>query len=141
MVLMLVVPAFAPWLTHEAIHAMHAVHDSHLAGHHNSGQHSHDYHNHDHKHLPLPQLDIHHPIRLDFVSYFQDYLHVDLKKPEQDRFRLQILDSDNFDLPLSITVYPKYFELAVIQSRSPPLYQSRGPVHIPIYLSTQRLRI
>lgn len=128
---MLVLPAFAPWIPHEA---MHALHDNHVSVHHGSNHHHSDDQHHHH-------TDTHHPIHVDVVSYFKDYLHVDLKKPEFANIDLQKVDSQGFDQLLALTVRSERYELGLIASRAPPDYLRLRPDKLPLYLSTQRLRI
>lgn len=129
LIIMLVLPAFAPWMPHGAVHALY---DSHVSVHHGSDHGRHQHHHH---------TDAHLLIHLDLVNYFNDYLHVDLKKPEYADFDLPQPDLQGFDQPLNSVIYPQRYELAVIASRAPPDYLRPRPDNTPLYLSTQRLRI
>lgn len=131
---MLVMPAFAPWVSHGA---MHALHDSHIAAHHGSDQHNHHSYEHHYQH----KADLLHSLHLDFVSYFKDYLHVDLSKPEHGGIDFASADLQDFDPPLDIAFYSKLSRSISFHSRAPPDYSELWPAKLPLYLSTQRLRI
>jgi hypothetical protein len=131
LVCMLVLPALAPWMPHGA---MHALHDNHIAADHSfTHTHSHDDH--------LHSTDTHHPINVDIVSYYKDYLHVDLKKPEKTLTQLPLLDLQHLDILLPLAIYPVRDTLAYLHNRAPPDYALQQPDKLPLYLSTQRLRI
>lgn len=137
LIMFFVLPAFTPWLPHGAAHALH----DHQAKHHGAEEnHSHGYEGHEH-HAENEQA-VHHPIHFDAVTYFSDYLHVDLQSPEQTVLKAPALDTHDIDYPLvaAINPMPRY-ELASVQSRAPPDMRRLRPDKTPIYLSTQRLRI
>lgn len=136
LIMLFVLPAFTPWLPHGAVHALH----NHQAKHHGEKSHSHGHEGHDH-HTESEQA-VHHPIHFDAVTYFNDYLHVDLQSPDQTALKAPSLDSYDIDYTLTdaINIAPRY-KLASVQSRAPPDTRRLRPDKTPLYLTTQRLRI
>jgi hypothetical protein len=136
LITLLVLPAFAPLLPHGAAHAFH----DHQAQHHGVQNHGHAHEEHDHK--AQTQEVAHHPINLDVVTYFSDYLHVDLQSPDQVVLKAPTPDSQDTLLILPADIEPQHrYELASAQSRAPPDWRRYRPENTPLYLSTQRLRI
>ena len=133
LILLFVLPAFTPWLSHGGMHALH----DHQATHH--GEYSHD---HDHEHATEGETNVKHPVHLDAVMYFSDYLHVNLQTPEQPILKAPVFSSYSIGYPLTVaeTALQDY-QLASIENRAPPDIQWRRPDKAPIYLSTLRLRI
>ncbi|MGM0422543.1 MAG: hypothetical protein ACQEQL_05530 [Pseudomonadota bacterium] len=134
--LLLFMSAFAPWLPHGSVHALH----DHQAEHHSSENHSHSHEVHSHS--TETEKAAHHPIRFDVVTYFNDFLHVDLQSPAQIVLKAPVLDAQDIDYaPVAvINTIPRY-ELAFIQRRAFTDMRRIRPDKIPLYLSTQRLRI
>lgn len=128
LILFLVLPSLTPWLPHEAVHALHA----HQAKHHGAESYGHDAAN---------ELAVHHAIQLDAVTYFSDYLHVDLQSPERAVLKHPRLDTQDIVIPAAIIDSIPRYALASVQSRSSPDTRRQRPDKTPIYLSTQRLRI
>lgn len=143
MLVLMALPAALPWMPHGAAHALHDQH----ATHHEDKCFSQKTYPHDHKHLASghanhAEKSAHHAIAVDIVTYFNDYLHVDLQSPDQTAFAApsqHALDMD-FDEATGFFL-PQRFELAFVQNRAPPVWQSAPLNHTPIYLSTQRIRI
>lgn len=136
LIMLFVFPAFTPWLSHGAVHALH----DHQAKHHGEESHSHGHEGHDHD--AEKEQAVHHPIHFDAVTYFSEYLHVELKSPEQTVLKAPAQDLHDIDYTLTdaINIAPRY-ELASVQSRAPPDMRRLRPDKTPLYLSTQRLRI
>ena len=136
LIMLFVLPAFTPWLPHGAVHALH----DRQAKHHGEESHGHGHHGHDHN--VEQQQAVHHPIQFDAVTYFSDYLHVDLQSPDQTVFKAPPPDTYdvNYTLTNVVDVAPRY-ELVSVQSRAPPDTRRLRPDKTPLYLSTQRLRI
>ena len=132
--LMLILPAFAPLLPHEAVHVLQ---DSHASAHHNADHHGHHHHEHKDHHQVYAQYSL----PLDIVTYFKDYLHVDLKKPEHTNLNLDVSSEQDLDQSLNFVTYSKLHQTLNINSRAPPDNNRLWPDSIPLYLSTQRLRI
>ena len=137
LIFLFVLPAFTPWLPHGAVHALH----DHQAQHH--GVESQDGHGHEaHEHDDDNKQVVHHPIQFDAVTYFSDYLHVELQNPEQVVLKAPALDTYNINYTLAAVIAPaQHYELASAQSRAPPDARRLRPDKRPLYLSTQRLRI
>ncbi|OUT89446.1 MAG: hypothetical protein CBB87_12365 [Micavibrio sp. TMED27] len=134
LLLLMVMPAFTPWLPHSAVHALH----DHQAQHHGAENHGHGHEGHDHESKQI----IHHAIQFDAASYFSDYLHVELQSPEQLSFEAPVLDTQAIDYTLAKVINPiPSYELISVQSRVPPDARRLRPDKTPLYLSTQRLRI
>ena len=145
LILMLVFPAFAPWLPHGAVHALHDHHTAHHASHNGANHHDHGHHEHrhvSHDHPAESEQAVHHPIHFDVVTYFSDYLHVDLKSPAKAALKAPVLEKQDLDYTLAavISSMPRY-ELASVHSRAPPDIRRFRSDKTPLYLSTQRLRI
>lgn len=132
--LMLVLPAFAPLLSHEAVHVFQ---DSHASAHHNANHHGHHHHENKDQHQVFAQY----ALPLDIVTYFKDYLHVDLKKPEQLNLNLDASSEQNLDQALAFVTYPILYQALNFNSRAPPDQIRLWIDSLPVYLSTQRLRI
>lgn len=136
LILLFVLPAFTPWLPHGAVHALH----DHQARHHSAQSHGHGHERHDHD--ALSKQAVHHPIQFDAVTYFSDYLHLDLQNPEQAVLKAPSLDTHDIDYTVAQAIDPMpRYELASAQSRAPPDIRRQKTDKTPLYLSTQRLRI
>ncbi len=134
--MLFVLPAFTPWLSHGTIHALH----DHQAKHHSANSHQHGHEGHEH-HASNTQK-VHHPIELNAVTYFSDYLHVDLQSPKQITLQAPSLDADPIDCTLAYSAQPVFQpELFPLESRAPPDMRRVRLDKTPLYLSTQRLRI
>jgi len=143
LITLMALPTALPWMPHGA---MHALHDQ-RASHHEERSHSGKVHQHDNQHKASGHADhvvesVHHEIAVDIVTYFNDYLNVDLQNPEQTASVApsQAAQDLDFDITASFLL-PQRFELALVQNRAPPDWQGTALNHTPIYLSTQRLRI
>lgn len=136
LITLLVLPAVTPWLPHGAVHALH----DYQAKHHGAESHSHGHKGHNH-HAKSEQA-VHHPIHFDAVTYFSDYLHVDLQNPGQSVLKAPLFDTYDIDYTITAVINPiPRYELASVQSRAPPDTRRLRPDKTPLYLSTQRLRI
>jgi hypothetical protein len=141
LIFLFILPAFAPWFSHGAIHALHDQHQSHHAA--NTSANSADRRDRVFDGYKKPTQNIvHHPETLDAVTYFRDYLHSDLQRPDRVVLKAPAQEFQDFDFELAVSfVQQQGYELAFIQERVPPDWQSLRPSHTPLYLSTQRLRI
>ena len=129
-------PAFTPLFSHGTIHALH----DHQAKYHSEESHSHGYEGHDHD--AVNEQAVHHPIQFDAITYFSDYLHVDLQSPQQSVLKAPAPDTHDIDYTLTAVINPiQRYELASVQSRAPPDTRRLRLDKTPLYLSTQRLRI
>ena len=141
LIALLVLPAFTPWMPHGMVHALH----NHQESHHQSRQQADQGHGHDHAahdHETQTQASDHHPIILDVVTYFSEYLHVDLQSPDQVVLKAPTPDLHDIVFILPADIKPQHrYEQASAQSRAPPDWRWHRPDNTPLYLSTQRLRI
>jgi len=139
----LLLPAFLPLAPHGAAHALYNAHTSHHgeAPHHRHAQvdHSHDHGMDFHGN----QENITHGLMTDIVSYYADFLHVDLKNADAEPFVPASLTSAEPDYNTNAVLASAWrYEIAALRTRGPPppnltIYLN-GP---PLYLTTQRLRI
>lgn len=141
LIALLVLPALTPWMPHGGVHALH----DHQEYHHQAREQADQSHGHGHAghdHTAQTQASDHHPINFDVVTYFSEYLHVDLQNPDQVILKAPVpeLNDITFNLPLAIEP-PHLYELASAQSRAPPYWLRFRPDNTPLYLTTQRLRI
>jgi hypothetical protein len=127
----IMLPAFTPWLSHEAAHALHD-HQSHTVE-----DHVHDPHDHSVK----QQEVIHHPIHVDVISYFRQYLNIELHVSPKIVLNTPVQDTGNIDFVSVVDAWQSGYGLTVIRSRAPPDTLRLRPGSTPLYLSTQRLRI
>jgi len=133
-VLLMVLPAFTPWLPHNVIHELH----DHQAQHHSSQDHNHGHKGHNHQ----EKQTIHHPIHFDAATYFTDFLHVDLQPPEKIALKSPVFDTQDIDFTFaSVADISLQEKLITVQSRAPPDMLRPWPSKTPLYLSTQRIRI
>lgn len=136
LILLFVLPAFTPWLSHGVVHALH----DHQAKHHGEESNRHGHKGHDH-HSESEQA-VHHPIHFDAVTYFSDYLHVELQSPQNTILKAPALDTHKTDYTITAAINPvPRYELASVRNRAPPDIGRLRPDKTPLYLSTQRLRI
>ena len=136
-----VLPAFVPWMPHGAVHALHDHQESHHQSQ-NQPDTTHEHDQADHDHNTQTHASPHHPINLDVITYFSDYLHVDLQSPNQLVLETPVQDAQDIDFTLAVDALPQNrYELTSVQSRAPPDWQRFRPENTPLYLSTQRLRI
>lgn len=132
--LLLVLPAFSPWLPHGAVHAL----QDHQAKHHGGDNHGHSHGEYD----AVKTQSLDHAIRFDAVSYFSDFLHVDLQSPNHSAVKAPVFDTYDIDYaPMAAFSHMARYELASVLSRAPPDNYRLRPDKTPVYLSTQRLRI
>ncbi|MGH1402898.1 MAG: hypothetical protein ACRBDL_01515 [Alphaproteobacteria bacterium] len=134
MITMIALPAFLQVMPHGIDHALHQakVHYAH-------NDHGHD-HNDDHRHDA--HEDDHHAINLDIVTFYDDYLHVDLQSQDHVALEQPVQDVQDLDSDMVTGImFVSRYELSPVQSRAPPDWQSIHTHNTPLYLSTQRLRI
>lgn len=149
LILAIIAPSFAPWLPHDALHAVHDTHMAHHQsesysdrshhGHHNTHEHQHV----DHDHHVNNEDSNHHPIQIDAISYFSDYLHIDLQQPDDVNLSTLDLGSEVFNRFATVSQFDLSTYLAAVQNRGPPVdfelrVKSTSP---PVYLATQRFRV
>lgn len=138
LVMLFVLPAFTPWLSHGAVHALHDHHATHHGANHQDHGHDHTEHDHD----VVSEKTVHHTIHFDAATYFSDYLHVDLQSTEQIALKVPAFDVYDIDnIIMAASTQPLGYEWAAVQVRAPPDVSSFRADKAPIYLSTLRLRI
>jgi len=132
-----VLPMLAPLASHDILQAMHSYHESH----HKVEVHTH----HDDSHQTKVVLkNTSHPLHFDIITYFSDYLHVDLPNPQQDIFQVAAKQVQNGDLEKNNFIYnTPSSHLASLKEEAPPDSYFLNSLFSDeeLYLSTQRLRI
>lgn len=121
-------------MPHDALQAMHVQQEKH----HGRGD-DHDHHGRSHD----VQSSVSHSVHFDVVTYFSDYLHVELKNTDHADLKKPTLDSQKIEfMQLAVFMPPAYAPSAYIQTTGPPPDNWRL-IHssLPVYLATQRLRI
>lgn len=133
LILIFVLPAFGPWMPHSALQALHVQQEEHHGG----GDH--DHHGHDHD----KQSSVSHSVHFDVVTYFSDYLHVELKNTDSAAIEKPALTSQKIDfVQLAVFAPAPYAPSAYFQTTGPPPDNWRlTRPDLPVYLATQRLRI
>jgi hypothetical protein len=135
-----VMPAFFVLLPHDIAHALHS-------GYHQSYEHR-DYtqgpKHCSHSHEEQTPESVHHPIQLDIVTYYNDYLQIDLQSHAQAFLTYPVEYSQDIDSSFPADLLPKQCcNLASLQMQNSPPSDRResSEQNTSIYLSTQRLRI
>lgn len=132
LILLFLLPVLGPWMPHSALQAIHVQQERHHQGSSDHGHHEYD-----------AQANASHSIHFDVVTYFKDYLHVDLKNSDHAAFHAPALDAHTFDGMMVAVLSPPPFSPSMNkQGRGPPEYDWRMSYSAtPVYLATQRLRI
>lgn len=128
-----ILPMFGSWMSHDVIKEIHIQQEEH-----HQVIISHDHHTHDEQETTSP-----HPIGFDLVTYFNDYLHVDLRSPDNVSAGVQAFNILDIDYT-SIEKFDFHSILLSgnVQATGPPVYSSQiVSLNTPVYLATQRLRI
>ena len=135
LILTFMLPTFGPWMPHDALRVIHVQQEQHHGD--SEGQHDHYSDTHDTKSKAS------HSIHFDVVTYFSDYLHVDLKNA--DYAALSVPYGGNApDYMMGVDITASSFPpISDTQATGPPPdYEWRmSSSATPIYLATQRLRI
>lgn len=132
LVLLLAMPALGPRMPHSA---MHALHDQHISHH----EELHSDHNH-HGHHHTNQTELHHEFSFDVVTYFSDYLHVDLKAPSQHSVTAPTTNDSGDVIVTAELISNDGGIIPRSEFRPPPQYYTSS-YNSPVYLVTQRIRI
>jgi hypothetical protein len=138
--LLIILPAFLPWMPHTAAKALHIQQEAHH-------QNKNTIHAHGHNHHAAPadhgsEQSVSHGFHADIITYFNDYLHVDLQNPDQVVLKAPTPDTYDIEFTVAAAIEPQNrYELASVQSRAPPDWRTLRPENTPLYLSTLRLRI
>lgn len=132
--LLLILPALTQWMPHESLHAV----QQHLVEHHAEKNHEHSHYDHEPK---STELQIH-PSHLDVVSYYSDYLHVDLKAPDNDFDQILLKESPrSHDYLVLLSKINDIKNLSSNKVFPPPDSGQYLSYNLPLYLSTQRFRL
>jgi len=123
-------PAFGPWMPHSALNELHVQQEKHHAR--NTINHHHD-----------TQASIKHSIHFDVVTYFNDYLHIDLQQANHATWNSVSLDIQFVDhMAAGNLSLPSQPSATAKEIRGPPEQDWRlSSLATPVYFSTQRFRI
>lgn len=128
-----ILPMFGSWMSHDVIKEIHIQQEDHHQAFSHHAQHTHE----------LQETASPHLIGFDLVTYFNDYLHVDLRSPDNVSVGVQsfnVLDIDH--APIEKVEFHSIILSSNVQARGPPVYSSQiVSLNTPVYLATQRLRI
>ncbi len=133
LILIFLLPTFGPWMPNDALQVLHVQQERHHGG-------SAEHHGHSHD----AKAKASHSVHFDVVTYFSDYLHVDLKNADNTALSLPAPDTHATDYMMVADVLPPSFSPSSgIQTTGPPPdYDWRmSRPGTPVYLATQRLRI
>ncbi|MBU0791978.1 MAG: hypothetical protein KKC55_16140 [Gammaproteobacteria bacterium] len=129
---LILLPALAPWMPHDTLQMLHVQQEKHHGG-------GHEHHGHSHE----AQTLVLHSVHFDVVTYFNDYLHVELRNADQASLKNVSFDAQDVEFirgagPGLYSFVPAPY----IQSTGPPPDNWRlTGLDLPVYLATQRLRI
>lgn len=143
LMMLFILPAFIPWMPHGISHAMHDYHASHHQDA-RDGVASHNGHTHQiHAHGENAQ-ELHHTVQFDIVSYYSDFLHVDLRHSEEAVLQATDRDFEDVSYDLGSLMLSPIANQFHSEIRGPP--DRFGTAHDhdnkrQTYLLTQRLRV
>lgn len=133
LMLLFAFPAFAPWMPHDALEELHVQQEKH----HGIEATANSHHGHSHQ----AEQSVSHSIHFDVVTYFNDYLHVDLQQANQAAWDVPSFDTHVVAFIQMAEINPPLLLPAKgSEIRGPPDWRSSRST-TPIYLTTQRLRI
>jgi hypothetical protein len=146
---LLVSPAFASWLPHGAVHALHENNIKHFlekSHQHSPHQYSHDHdngHHHNHDDNVDADSDNHHPVHIDIISFYDDYINADLQRLNLNNLHVTAFDFYQVDFFYSTLDIALYSDADSLHAKSHPLldWGAFSSSTAPLYLSTQRLRM
>lgn len=135
---LVVMPAFFVFLPHDIAHALHAgYHQSYDHRDYTQGQ-KHCSHSHEEQ---APE-SVHHPIQLDIITYYNDYLQIDLQRHAQAFLTYPVEYNQDIELTLHLNLLPQQCcSPASLQNSPPSDWRESKQENTSIYLFTQRLRI
>lgn len=133
LILIFMLPAFAPWMPQGLLQSLHDQKEHHQVM--NGGEFENAHHD--------AQADISHLAHFDITSYFSDYLHVDLRNQEAQKLSVPTHDILIIDYALAANLSPlPISRLSLLHITDPPKDDWRMSYQgMPVYLTTQRLRI
>lgn len=140
---LLVLPMVLPWMPHGVMHALHDQHISHREANLYSGAaHSHAAEHLQNRFIEDTQTTTHHDIDVSVVTYFDEYLQVDLASSKQMVSAISAKPMQDIDSNQAVHVSPQQgYEQVSNQNRAPPTWRTLWPSHTPVYLFTQRIRV
>lgn len=142
LVLGLLLPALLPLTPHSAVHALYDAHVLQHAQikHHNEIEIGHFHENENDSDIEHENLIHHSPI--DFATYYEDFLHIDLKNSDQTVFISTQIPTYDVDNNFAVSIFGnKQFKITTFQKLGPPDGLISNPDFSSIYLTTLRLRI
>ena len=134
LIVLFLIPVFSAWFPHDFVHVLH----SEQAKSHGTKSHGHVGHSHEQSNSQVA----HHPIYIDAISFVSDYLQIELKNTNQQIIKK--LEPDSKSKTYIRSFNNEAYQLTLlssIHSRAPPDWRSHSLALLPLYLSTQRLRI
>jgi len=136
LIVLFLIPVLSTWFPHNLVHVLH----SEYAKNHGDRSHAHGDVGHDHE--QRTSQVIHHPIHIDAISFVNDYLQIELKNSSQQTIKKlePDLKSQTYIRSSNNEVYQLTLASST-HSRAPPDWGSHSLASLPLYLSTQRLRI
>lgn len=143
LVFALLLPAFLPIAPHKAAHALYDAHVIHhvSSSHHNYGTHIEYFHDHEND-FYNDHENFNHGLPTDFASYYKDFLHIELKKEDQNVLISKIISAQDIEYDLTVDIsQSSIYELKYHQKRGPPLGYVFETNFSSLYLTTLRLRI
>lgn len=140
LVLGLLLPAFLPLAPHTAVHALH---DAHVTQHKESAHHYRTHLDHLHENdSDIEHEDFNHHSPIDFATYYEDFLHIDLKSSDQTVLISELVPARNLDYDFDVSMFSNYpIKITSFQKRGPPNGLVFQPNFSSIYLTTLRIRI
>jgi len=141
--MLLAFSAFLQWMPHGAAHAIHAQQVSHSENLLNADE----KHDHSADHTIVEHLDgetdaAHHAIDLDIVTYYNDYLKMDLSGSDRSPSIIALKIKPNIDFGFTpILMRPKDYGFVSIGIPVPTDGTVPRRSYPPVYLSTHRFRV
>ena len=133
------IPMFLPFMPHAATESFHAQHEQYHLNNLVENTHNHHY---DHSKNHGSDQDLSHGFHIDIVTYFNNYLHVDLQNPDQVVSEISLSNKGNNAFSaVMIAEGQTFYAFASLKNHAPPDWQEVNSKNTPLYLSTQRLRI
>ncbi|NIP29793.1 MAG: hypothetical protein GTO02_11345, partial [Candidatus Dadabacteria bacterium] len=125
--------------------AVHALHDAHVIQH---SEPSHHYepeidHFHESEHdSGLDHDNFNHHSPIDFATYYEEFLHIDLKNSDQTVLISELIPTYNLDYDFDVSMFSNNpIKITSFQKRGPPNGLVFKPNFSSIYLTTLRIRV
>ena len=142
-IVLLALPMALPWMPHGVAHALHDQSISHReANLHSRAAHSHAAEHLQDRFVEDAQSTTHHSIDVSVVTYFDEYLLVDLASSKKIVSAISANPMQDIDFHWAPHASPKHDYMQTShRDRAPPIWRTFRPNHTPVYLNTQRFRI